>query len=567
MKSTTKTFSIAIASLLLGAAATYFIVNPSHPELAATAAASTLDSAETSQSKGGLAAHDKDGDGIVYQDAMHPWIVLDEPGPSPDCGMDLTPVNVDGQSEAGTVEIDPVTIQNIGVRTAPVTVESLGREIRTTGRFVMDESGERGVTLKVSGYIEKLYANYEGFRIRKGQPLLELYSPDLVSTQEEYLLALQNMKRLRGTSSADDARRLLDAARRRLAYWDLSKEQIRTIEESGTPQRTITFYAPSSGEVMHTQVAEGDYVKAGQKLMDITDISKIWLMVDVYERDLPWVKRGTPALVELPYDPGKVYEGKVDFMYHMLDMQLRAAKARIVLPGGHHAPMKPGMYATVRLVGSPTEPGPVVPLEAVIRTGEESVIVLALGDGRFRPTTVRTGVESDGKVQVLGGLDGGETVVTSAQFLIDSEARLQSAISAMTGSSSDEPAGQMDEPSGPMVDEPSGPMNEPETANHIEASPAPMPRGSSEAIRIAVGPSGFEPNEIALNAGTPSHLIFTRTTEQTCAKQVMIPELGVKKTDLPLNQPVAIEVTVEGGGRFTFACGMDMLKGTLVVTR
>lgn len=433
MKSTPKTLAVAVMSLLVGAAAAYLVVSPSNSELAATAAASTPDSTETSQAKGGLAAHDKDGDGVVYQDGMHPWIVLDEPGPSPDCGMDLTPVRVGGQAEAGTIKIDPATVQNIGVRTAPVTVESLGREIRTTGRFVMDESGERGVTLKVSGYIENLYADYEGFRIRKGQPLLELYSPDLVSTQEEYLLALQNLKRLEGTSSADDARRLLDAARRRLAYWDISEEQIAAIKESGKPQRTITFYAPSNGEVMNRRVAEGDYVNSGQKLMDIVDISKIWLMVDVYEHDLPWVKPGTAALVELPYDPGKIYEGKVDFIYHMLDMQLRAAKARIVLPGSHRAPLKPGMYATVRMVGELTKPGPVVPSEAVIRTGAESVVVLALGEGRFRPTTIQTGVESNAKVQVLGGLEGGERVVTSAQFLIDSEGRLQSAIEAMAG--------------------------------------------------------------------------------------------------------------------------------------
>ncbi len=433
MKIIPKTLSIAVASLLVGAVAAYLVVSPSEAELAATAAASKPDSSQRSQPRGGLAAHDKDGDGIVYQDGMHPWIVLDEPGPSPDCGMDLTPVRVDGQSEAGTIKIDPTTVQNIGVRTAPVTVESLGREIRTTGRFVMDESGERGITLKVSGYIEKLYADYEGFRIRKEQPLLELYSPDLVSTQEEYLLALHNLNRLEASSSADDARRLLDAARRRLAYWDLSEEQIREIAESGTPRRTITFYAPSSGEVMNRRVSEGDYVNAGQKLMDVVDISQIWLMVDVYEHDLPWVKRGTQALVELPYEPGKVYEGKVDFIYHMLDMQLRAAKARIVFPGGHHAPLKPGMYATVRMVGDPTRPGPLVPSEALIRTGTESVVVLALGDGRFRPTTIQTGVESNGKVQVLDGLEGGEQVVTSAQFLIDSEARLQSAIEAMAG--------------------------------------------------------------------------------------------------------------------------------------
>lgn len=547
MKNTPKIIAAAAIALAVIATTAYVIVSPSEAELTATATASTADSALTSPAQGGLAAHDEDGDGIVYQDAMHPWIVLDEPGQSPDCGMDLSPVRVDGSAEAGTVKIDPTTMQNMGVRTAIVSIEPLGHEIRTTGRFVMDESGERGITLKVSGYIEKLYANYEGYRVRKGQPLLELYSPDLVATQEEYLLALRNVERLESSSSADDAQRLLEAARRRLAHWDLSKDQIRQIEESGTPQRTITFYARSSGEVMHTRVAEGDYVNAGQKLMDIVDISKIWLIVDVYEKDLRWVKEGTAAEIELPYDPGKVYRGRVDYIYHMLDTDLRAAKARIVLPGGHHAPMKPGMYATVRIVGSAADPMPVVPSEAVIRTGNESVVVLALGDGRFRPTKVDLGAESNGKAQILRGLEGRERVVISAQFLIDSEARLHSAINAMTSSAEEGASMETGAHSGETRDESS------------------MDAGV-QTTRIEVGSSGFEPQRVELKEGVPARLVFTRTTDGTCATQVQVPSFDVGPTDLPLNEPVTVGFTPTEDGTFSFACGMDMLKGTLVVT-
>jgi multidrug efflux pump subunit AcrA (membrane-fusion protein) len=382
--------------------------------------------------KSGLAAADANGDGIVYQSGMHPWIVQDEPGTCPVCGMDLMPVRVDGMEE-GTVRIDPVTIQNMGVRTAPVIVTSLDRTVRTTGRFVMDEQGRHTVSLKVSGWAERLYADFEGAILHKGQKLLELYSPELVSTQEEYLLALRNVQRLGDGPAAADAQRLLDASRRRLAYWDLTEDQIRNLEETGQPQHTLTFYARASGEVMNKRVVEGQRIEAGQPLMDLADISKIWLMVDVFEQDLAWVEVGTRASIELPYEPGTTFTGRVDHFYHMLDAEARTAKARIVLPGGHRSPLKPGMYATVTLLGGATEALPVVPSEAIIRTGEREVVVVSIGEGRFKPIPVRVGMESGGRSQILEGLNGDEIVVTSAQFLIDSEARLASAISAMMG--------------------------------------------------------------------------------------------------------------------------------------
>ena len=331
------------------------------------------------------------------------------------------------------VEINPLTIQTIGVRTSPVTVEPLGRTVRTTGHFVMDEQGIHTVSLKIDGWVEKLYADYEGVLVQEGQPLLELYSPKLVTTQEEYLLALKNVRRLSGGAAESDARHLLEATRRRLAYWDLAEDQIRRLEETGVPQRTLTFYAPASGEVMRKNVAQGQHITAGQALMDIADISKIWLIVDVYEQDLSWVKEGTAARIELVAEPGQTYTGRIGFIYHMMNAEMRTARARIVLPGGHHGPFKPGMYATAYLTGQQEAPTPVVPEEAVVRTGQRELVIVALGQGRFRPQQVRAGYASDGKVQILEGLQGGEEVVTSAQFLIDSEARLRGVVAAMLG--------------------------------------------------------------------------------------------------------------------------------------
>ena len=431
MNKKVKLIALAAALLVLVAVGLIVVVLRTPPASTPETDAVPVQAASQEEA-GGLAAADEDGDGIVYQSGMHPWIVQDEPGQCPICGMDLQPVSVSGQEE-GAVRIDPVTQQNIGVRTSTVEVAALPQTARTTGRFEASEEGQVAVSPKISGWVEALHVKYEGARVRAGQPLFELYSPELVSTQEEYLLALRNRERLAGTGAEEDAERLVEAARRRLAYWDITAEQVRRLEETGEPQRTLTFYAPASGTVTETSVTEGQQVQAGQTLMRLTDLSTLWLMADVYEQDLAWVDVGTPAVIELPYAPGQPRTGRVSYLYDRLDPQARTVQARIAVPnpGGR---LKPGMYATVTLTGSESAPRPVVPEEAVIRTGEQEVVVLALGDGRFRPVEVVAGPSSNGQVQILEGLEGGEEVVTSAQFLIDSEASLQSSISAMTSS-------------------------------------------------------------------------------------------------------------------------------------
>lgn len=384
---------------------------------------------QQSTSKSGLAAADVNGDGIVYQSGMHPWIVEDAPGQCPICGMDLVPVRVDELSD-GSIRIDPVTLQNTGVRTAPVEISALQNIVRTTGRFEANEQQVAAVSPKITGWIEKLHVNYEGARVAKGQPLLEIYSPELVSTQEEYLLALRNRQRLEGSPAANDADRVVAAAKRRLAYWDITDSQIRHLEDTGEPAKTLTLYAPASGTVVATRAVEGQRVTAGETLMELSNLSSLWLMVDVYEQDLSWVDIGTEAVIELPYQPGSTITGRVNYLYDALNPETRSLKARIPVPNPG-LKLKPGMYATVMLTGREATAMPVVPAEAVVRTGEREVVILALGEGRFLPTDVVTGVQSAGRVQVLSGLQGNETVVTSAQFLIDSEARLQSVVGAM----------------------------------------------------------------------------------------------------------------------------------------
>jgi len=376
---------------------------------------------------GGLAAYDLNGDSIVYQDGMHPQIVQDEPGICPICQMDLMPVPVSG-AEPGTVEIDPVTLQNIGVRMSPVETRTLERDLRTTGTFEANDAARTVVTLKVGGWVENLYVNVEGQRVRRGQPLLALYSPDLVATQQDYLLALRNRELLGGGDGSD---RLVEAARTRLRLFDVSSEQIARLGRTGEVQRTLTLYAPASGTVVDKRVVEGMQATPGQPLMEIVNLGQLWLQVAVPEHDLGWVQPGTRAVVSLPSDPGAELTGRVDYVYDTMDSMLRTGTARITVPnsGGR---IKPGMYATVKLYGALSGPQLTVPSEAVIRTGDEATVIVALGEGRFRPQPVIVGEEGGGYAQIIDGLTGDEMVVTSAQFLIDSEARLATAIGAMS---------------------------------------------------------------------------------------------------------------------------------------
>lgn len=377
----------------------------------------------------GLAAADLDANGVVYQDGMHPWIVEDAPGKCPICGMNLVPTPV-ASARFGGVEIDPITIQNTGVRTEIVQVATLDRTVRTTGVFEADERAREVLTIRTSGYVERLLVRSEGERVRRGQAVLELYSPELLATQQELLLALRN-RTLMQTPEAD---RLVEAARTRLRLFGVTDAQIARLEETGEPERTLTVHAPAGGTVTVHRLIEGQQVMAGETLLEIADLSRVWLLADVPEEDLAWVRPGVRAEVAVSGEL-EPRVGRVEFIYDRLDVSTRKGTARVSLSNPGHR-LKPGMYATVTLTGGTSEPLPVVSAEAVVRTGTGAAVLIALGDGRFRPQPVTLGTESSGQVQVLEGLTGGEMIVTSAQFLIDSEARLSDVLQAFGGSDS-----------------------------------------------------------------------------------------------------------------------------------
>jgi len=380
---------------------------------------------------------------------MDPNYRSDKPGKSP-MGMDLVPVYEDGGGEEGTIRVDPNTVQSIGVRTAAVTTGELKKTIRTVGKVAYDESRITSVNSKVTGWIEKLHVDTTGQEVRKGQPLIDIYSPDLVSAQQEYLIARGHLEKVKDSPFPDvvkSARELLASARKRLDYWDIDDAQVGKLERTGEVRKTLTLYSPFHGVVVSKAVFDGTRVMTGMELFRIADISRIWVQADVYEYELPWVKQGVPATVTLDYLPGKKFHGTVTYVYPYLEGKTRTATARIELvnPG---IQLKPEMYAHVELAPRVAGKTVLIPSDAVIRSGVRNVVFIDKGEGRFQPREVSLGLEGEeGTVQVLSGLSGGERIVVSAQFLLDSESSLKEALKKFQGGAAGSPpSGGMEPP-------------------------------------------------------------------------------------------------------------------------
>ncbi len=378
--------------------------------------------------QGGAASGKKDGRKILYYKApMNPSYIADKPGKSP-MGMDLIPVyeGEEDTSAPGTVKIDPITIQNIGVRIAEVTHKRLEKAVRTVGTVTYDEKKVYHIDTKIDGWVEKLYFDFTGQKVKKGDMLLEFYSPKLISAEEEFLLAKKmagRMKEVRRTS-------LVDLSRRRLELWDVPAHQIRELEETGVVKRTLHIQSPVTGIIVDKPIIEGMYVKPGQKLYTIADISGVWVYADIYEYELPWVKLGQDAEMTLASYPGEVFHGHVSFIYPFVEPKTRTIKVRVEFdnPGFK---LKPDMYADVTLKSVIGKHVVAVPKEAVLLSGKRSLVVLSLGGGKFKPQDVVLGAETDDFYEVRSGLKDGDLVVTSAQFLIDSESSLKEAVSKM----------------------------------------------------------------------------------------------------------------------------------------
>ena len=389
----------------------------------------------------------KSGKVIKYWVApMDPTYIRNEPGKSP-MGMDLVPVFVEEGGEklpASTIKIDSGTIQNMGVRIDEVKTMPLRKSIRALGTVTYDEKRIYAVNLKFDGWIEKLYVNFVGESVTKGQPLFDIYSPELVAAQEEYLLALSQYETLSGSaypSVRENAGRLVQAGRQRLEYWDLEDEQIDLLGTTGKVRKNLTVYSPATGVVIQKDALDGHYVKAGMHQYVIADLSRVWVDAEVYEYELPFIRTGMPVSMELSYLPGRKFAGTVLFVYPFLNPKTRTIKLRLAFDNQDKL-LKPEMYANVFIESLIDPAALVIPQQAVIDSGVRKVVFVAKGKGQFEPREVEIGMEGENNTfQVLKGLAQGEQIVISAQFMFDSESRLNEAIQKMLEARSEKPAG------------------------------------------------------------------------------------------------------------------------------
>jgi multidrug efflux pump subunit AcrA (membrane-fusion protein) len=403
---------------------------------------------------------------------MHPWIIVEEPGSCPICEMELTPLrdapdaggaaasgerkviywrapmdpteiyDASGQSKMGMdlvpvyedeviggveISIDPVTQQNMGVRTAEVERGPLVHTIKTYGHVTYDETLSTQVSPRFSGWIEKMHVDFTGQGVKKGEVLFEIYSPELITAQEEYLIAFESLQGVEGDIASD----LLGSAKKRLGYFGVAQREISALEKRGEIERTLKIRSPVSGVVIDKKVEEGSFVKRGTPVYRLADLSRLWVEVHIYEYELPWVEVGQMAVMSLPYIPGREFKGKVSFINPYLDQKTRDVVVRLVFDN-KDMELKPEMYADVLISHGTSGEGLMIPSEAVIRSGARNVVFVSRGSGKFSPRELKLGPALDGgMVQALEGVAEGEQVVVSGQFLLDSESKLKEAVLKM----------------------------------------------------------------------------------------------------------------------------------------
>jgi Cu(I)/Ag(I) efflux system membrane fusion protein len=369
---------------------------------------------------------ESDGRETLYWVApMDPKYRRDEPGKSP-MGMDLVPVYADQiDSQTGVVNISPTVVNNLGVRTEPAILGSLSRRVETVGYISYDEDTLQHVHTRVEGWIEKLATKATGDRVEKGQLLFEFYSPTLVSAQEEYLAAVRS-----GNAT------LRKASRNRLIALGITEDGVSRLEASGKVSQRVPVYAGMDGVIAHLGVREGIYVTPSIEIMSVAKLDRVWVLAEVFERQANWVEPGQEAVVTLDYLPGTTLRGTVDYIYPELDPVTRTLKVRLRFDNAEEL-LRPNMFARVLIHGTSTGDVVHVPRQSVIRGGQINRVVVDLGAGRYQSRPIALGVESGDRIAIRSGLEAGEQVVTSAQFLIDSESNIESALDRLDASAAE----------------------------------------------------------------------------------------------------------------------------------
>ena len=384
---------------------------------------------------------------LFYRNSMNPSVT--SPVPAKDTmGMDYVPVYADADASvadaAGTVKIDAVTVQNMGVRTVHAKKTLLSHVVRAVGRVAYDEEHIVRLHPKTEGWIETLRVDKTGQWVKKSEDLLSIYSPQLVASQQEYILALNNLKIL-ALSPIEDIRRgaeeLVDSSRERLKLLDVPAHQLHDLTISHTIKKSLHIHTPADGIVINIGAREGQYVTPETKIYMIADLSKVWVYAEIYEYELPWVKVGDPVEMQLAGVPGRLFKGHLSFIYPYAEAKTRTIKVRLVFDNAELL-LKPDLFAEVTIHAGKQVDAVVIPSEAIIRSGAKTQVFIVRGAGKFEPRQVTTGLSSNDDIAIIDGLTAGEEVVTSAQFLIDSESKLHEATAKMM------------EPSAPQKSEP-----------------------------------------------------------------------------------------------------------------
>ncbi|MCF7792863.1 MAG: efflux RND transporter periplasmic adaptor subunit [Candidatus Cloacimonetes bacterium] len=375
-----------------------------------------------------------------YTCPMHPTIVQDEPGDCPICGMDLVwqsnseaDTSEENSNDSNVLTIDPVVVQNMGVRIEHADRRDIVRNIRTVGKVQLADDKSYSINLKYSGWIEEIYADEIGREIKKGDPLFQIYSPELISAQEEYLNTVKTF----GKESD-----LAISTKRRLNLWDLSDKYLDTLIKENNAQKNPVISSPFAGFILHKTMQQGSFVKAGKDLYHLGNLDEIWIMADVYEFDIPFLKVNSKVEIDIANFYGKKLHGKIDYIYPTLNEKTRTQTIRIELDNFGHQ-MKPGMFATLNINSEVLLDVLTIPTESIINSGNRKIVFISLGDGRYEAREIEIGVSDDLEyyTQVVSGLQEGEIVVTSGQFLLDSESQLREAVQKLLDAKLETPAG------------------------------------------------------------------------------------------------------------------------------
>lgn len=380
----------------------------------------------------------------LYTCGMHPQVIQDHPGNCPICGMKLTPIRNAGSgaetnaANPSAIAVDAATMQNMNIRTAEVQSGPLRKTIRTVGAIDYNETALADVTTKFKGWIEKLNVDATGQLVHRGEPMFEIYSPELYSAEAEYLLAVNS-----GSTNDPGVMALRETAASKLKFFDVPETQIAELEKSRTARKTLPVSAPMSGFVIEKNIVAGQMVDSGMKLYRLADLGIVWVIAQVYEQDLPFMKLGQEAIVKVASLPDREFRGRVTFVYPTVDEKTRTAKVRLEFENPGYF-LKPGMFVSALIHAELEDSAILVPESAVLRSGARNTVFVALDGGRFEGRDVLLGVEAENAmIQVTSGLNAGERVVTSGQFLLDSESQLREAIDKMRGST--KPAGMAGE--------------------------------------------------------------------------------------------------------------------------